>query len=110
RLAGRLTCTKCGSIYNVNSKPSKEKGGCGLDGAPLFTRSDDNDVAIAPRLALYEQNTRPLLDYYAASSRLRTVDGTGEPEAVAARIAAAVSSESVANGGGLSARSKIGRA
>jgi adenylate kinase len=100
RLAGRLTCTKCGAIYNKNSRPSKREGVCDLDGAPLFTRSDDNEKAIAQRLALYEKNTRPLLDYFAQSGRLSTVDGTGKPEDVAQRIAAAVTQQSRSNGGG----------
>lgn len=94
RLGGRLICSTCSAIYNVNSKPSLREGICDLDGGRLFTRSDDNETAIAHRLALYEENTRPLLDYYAKSSRLRTVDGTGEPEDVAARIAEAVSCSS----------------
>jgi adenylate kinase len=101
RLAGRLTCTKCGAIYNVNSKPSRQEGVCDIDGAPLFTRSDDNETAIAHRLALYEKNTRPLLDYFAETGRLSTVDGTGRPEDVAARIAAAVTQQARANGGGV---------
>jgi adenylate kinase len=99
RLAGRKTCSKCGAIYNVESKPSIREGVCDLDGAPLFTRSDDNKEAIAQRLALYEEKTRPLLDYYEGSNRLRTVDGTGTPEEVAGRIAAIVKEESSAAGG-----------
>jgi adenylate kinase len=101
RLAGRLTCTKCGAIYNVNSRPSRVEGACDIDGAPLFTRSDDNETAIAHRLALYEKNTRPLLDYFARTGRLSTVDGTGSPEDVAKRIAAAVSQPSRSNEGGI---------
>jgi len=100
RLAGRLTCSKCGAVYNVNSRPSKREGVCDLDGAVLFTRSDDNEEAIAHRLALYEEKTRPLLDYYAESSRLRRADGTGTPEEVAARIAAVMSGEFRAGDGG----------
>jgi len=107
RLAGRLTCAKCGAIYNVNSKPSLREGVCDLDGGLLYTRSDDNETAIAHRLALYEENTKPLLDYYARSSRLRTVDGTGAPEDVAARIADAVSPGSSTVSGGCTAQAKI---
>ncbi|HEV8484707.1 MAG TPA: adenylate kinase [Blastocatellia bacterium] len=103
RLAGRLTCATCSAIYNVNSKPSLRPGVCDLDGGTLYTRSDDNETAIAHRLALYEENTKPLLDYYARSSRLSTVDGTGAPEDVAARIADAVSRAARTNGGGCTA-------
>lgn len=86
RLAGRRTCSACGAIYNVYFKPSKVEGVCDVDGEPLFTRSDDNEEAIVQRLALYDEKTRPLLDYYAESGRLYKIDGTGAPEDVFGRI------------------------
>lgn len=86
RLTSRLTCSACGAIYNIYFKPSRKEGVCDLDGQPLFTRSDDNEEAIAQRLELYNQKTRPLLDYYRESGRLREVDGTGAPEDVFTRI------------------------
>jgi adenylate kinase len=90
RLTGRRTCTYCGAIYNIYFKPSKKEGVCDLDGQPLFTRSDDNEEAIAQRLALYDEKTRPVLDHYAEAGRLRAVDGTGAPEEVFGRITAIV--------------------
>lgn len=87
RLAGRLTCSVCGAIYNMESRPPKREGICDLDGQPLFTRSDDNADAIRQRLALFDEKTRPLLNYYAETNRLRRVDGTGTPEEVFARLA-----------------------
>lgn len=86
RLAGRRTCSACGAIYSIYFKPSKDEGICDLDGQPLFTRSDDNEEAIAQRLALYDEKTRPLLDYYAESGRLHKIDGTAAPEQVFDRI------------------------
>jgi adenylate kinase len=90
RLAGRRTCSQCQATYNVYFKPSKQEGVCDLDGAPLFTRSDDNESAIALRLSLYDEMTRPLLDYYSDSNRLTKVDGTGTPEEVGLRISDAL--------------------
>ena len=86
RLVGRRTCSACGAIYSIYFKPSNTEGVCDLDGQPLFTRSDDNEEAIAQRLALYDEKTRPLLDYYAETGRLHKVDGTGSPEEVFGRI------------------------
>lgn len=86
RIAGRWTCSVCGAIYNRYFKPSKREGLCDLDGQPLFTRSDDNEESIAQRLALYDEKTRPLLDYYAESGRFHAVDGTGAPDEVFGRI------------------------
>lgn len=88
RLAGRRTCSSCGAIFNIYFHPSKIEGVCDLDGHSLFTRSDDNEDAIAQRLALYDEKTRPLLDYYAESGRLRKIDGTGPLDEVFARVVA----------------------
>jgi adenylate kinase len=90
RLTGRQTCSECGAIYNVHFKPPKVAGVCDLDGEPLFTRSDDNAESIAKRLALYDEKTRPLLDYYAQSGRLRKVDGNGTTQGVFNRIVGAL--------------------
>ena len=86
RLAGRRTCSACGAIYNMAFLPSKQEGVCDLDGHALFTRSDDNEEAIRQRLALYDEKTRPLLDYYGESGRLIKIDGEGTPEEVFNRI------------------------
>ena len=94
RLAGRRTCSACGSIYHIDFKPPKQEGICDLDGQPLFTRSDDNEEAIQQRLALYDEMTKPLFDYYAGSNRLYKVDGTKAPEEVFNQIEEIVLRES----------------
>jgi len=99
RLTGRRTCTGCGAIYHVKYKPPAQDGICDLDGQPLFTRSDDYPEAIENRLALYDEKTRPLLDYYAESNRLYKVDGTGTREEVFNRIADVFRKESATDGG-----------
>lgn len=75
RLTGRRTCTQCGEIYNIYSRPTKEAGKCDLDGAPLSQRTDDNPVAVETRLKAYEESTAPLIDYYKKSGRLVQIDG-----------------------------------
>jgi adenylate kinase len=86
RLGGRRTCSHCGALYNIYSRPSKVEGVCDLDGHPLFTRSDDNEESIRQRLQLYDEKTRPLLAYYRESGRLFDVDGSGSPEEVFRQI------------------------
>jgi adenylate kinase len=98
RLAGRRTCTACGAIYHVEFNPPAQDGICDLDGQPLFARSDDYPEAIENRLALYDEKTRPLVDYYAESNRLHKVDGTGPREEVFKRIADIFKSESTPKG------------
>jgi adenylate kinase len=90
RLTGRQMCSVCGAIYNVYFKPSATPGVCELDGQPLFTRADDNEESIAKRLTLYDEKTRPLLDYYSQSGRLHEVDGDGTTEEVFNRIVKAL--------------------
>lgn len=99
RLAGRQTCRACGAIYNIYFKPSAQEGVCDLDGQPLFTRSDDNVESIAQRLALYDEKTRPLLDHYEKSGRLKKVDGSGAPEEVFERMVRALGSSNSVDAG-----------
>ena len=81
RLTGRRSCPVCGEIYNIYSKPPKRDGFC--DDHPeamLEHRTDDSDEKVKVRLATYDELTRPLLDYYERSGRLKKIDGTGEIE------------------------------
>jgi adenylate kinase len=99
RLTGRLQCPVCGSLYNTYFMPPKREGVCDLDGQPLVKRSDDNEEAIAQRLALYDEKTKPLVDYYNETGRVYRVDGTGTPEEVFSRVAGIVQKEATGEGG-----------
>jgi adenylate kinase len=94
RLTGRRICKRCNSIYHMEFKPPKHDEVCDLDGEALMTRPDDTIEAIQQRLQLYQEKTRPLLEYYEASNRLQRVDGTGTPETVFNRLAEIVDSDS----------------
>ena len=83
RMTGRRTCPVCGEIYNIYFKPPRNDNVC--DAHPeteLVQRVDDNPETVQARLATYDEQTRPLVDYYKAAGLLRTVDGTGEPAAI----------------------------
>ena len=95
RTTGRRSCSVCGEIYNIYFKPPQNDNVCDLHPeAQLIHREDDMADKIKVRLATYEQQTKPLLDYYEESNRLRRVDGTREPEAIYADIAKIVNRES----------------
>jgi adenylate kinase len=95
RATGRRSCPVCGEIYNVYFKPPKREGFCDLHPeAALVHRSDDTAEKIRVRLETYEEQTRPLLDYYERSHRLRRVDGTREVEAIYADVEKLVNRES----------------
>jgi adenylate kinase len=76
RLTGRRTCPTCGRIYNVHLQPPRVAETCDLDGSKLVTREDDRDEVIRERLTAYEQQTRPVAEYYRRTGRLAVVDGS----------------------------------
>ncbi|MDQ2974932.1 MAG: adenylate kinase [Acidobacteriota bacterium] len=83
RMVGRRSCPICGEIYNIYFKPPKADNVCDLHPeTQLIHRSDDNEGTVQARLATYEEQTRPLLDYYKAANLLHVVDGTREPEVI----------------------------
>lgn len=90
RLGGRRTCESCGAVYHVESDPPTIEGICNKCGGKLVQREDDKPEAIARRLALYDDQTKPLLDYYRAKGVLVTIDGDQHIDDVTAAILAAL--------------------
>ena len=86
RLSSRRVCPACRTVYNLLSHPPRVAGRCDRDGAELVQRPDDRPVAIATRLAVYAETTAPIVDFYRARGRLRTIDARGTPEEVGRRI------------------------
>jgi adenylate kinase len=83
RMTGRRNCPVCGEIYNIYFKPPRVDNVCDLHpDAQLNHRADDNPATVQARLKTFEQQTRPLLDYYQAANLLENVDGTREPEEI----------------------------
>ena len=83
RMTGRRNCPVCGEIYNMYFKPPKHDNVCDFHPeAQLVHRADDNVETVKARLATYEEQTRPLIEYYQSTGLLRTVDGTREREEV----------------------------
>jgi adenylate kinase len=86
RLTGRRTCAIGGEIYNIYDHPPKVPGRCDRDGGELLQRPDDREEVIAERLAAYERQTRPLVDYYRGQGVLKDVDGMAAPAAVTKNV------------------------
>ena len=81
RLTGRRSCPVCGEIYNIYSKPPKNDNVCDFHPETQLThRADDNEESVSTRLATYDEQTKPLLDYYEQSGRLQKVRGVGDLE------------------------------
>lgn len=95
RIVGRQTCRICQYPYNIFYSPSRVEAVCDLCGGDLHTRSDDNMETARHRLDVYEQQTRPVADYYRDTSAVLEIDGAGEPDEVADRICAVLGSRLV---------------
>ena len=77
RLTGRLSCPRCGAIYNVHGNPPKRPNLCDRDGTPLETRADDREEVIRERLLAYERQTRPVIEFFRRQGQpVYELDGT----------------------------------
>ena len=86
RLTGRWTCKAAGHIYHQKFNPPKEPGICDMDGSPLYQRDDDKKETIEKRLAVFHEQTAPLIAYYREKNLLFEVDGTQPIEEVSKAI------------------------
>ena len=84
RLSGRRFCPDCSGTFHVSSLSNAEK--CPNCGGKLIIRPDDSEATVRERLRVYEQNTFPLIEYYAKRGKLITVDGNGGIDVVYDRI------------------------
>ncbi len=85
RLSGRRTCRKCGRVWHIAFDPPSVSGKCDECGGELFQRDDDREETIRHRLEVYEQQTQPLISYYADEGILLGIDATGPVEDVTER-------------------------
>ncbi|HZC14903.1 MAG TPA: adenylate kinase [Thermoleophilaceae bacterium] len=88
RLSGRRTCVQNGHVYHLEFDPPKSEGICDQDGSRLVQRDDDRPETIRNRLAVYHEQTEPLIEWYEEKGLLRHFDGTRTPDEVHARIRA----------------------
>jgi adenylate kinase len=82
RISGRRVCPACGATFHINSYNSAQ---C-ICGADLIQRADDNEETVLNRLAVYHDQTQPLINYYEKAGKLKTVDGSVDVEVVFASI------------------------
>jgi adenylate kinase len=88
RISGRRVCANCGTNFNLADNPPKVAGRCDECDGPLLQRDDDTEEAVRRRLELYETVTAPLIDRYREQGLLVSVDASGPPDEVTARIVA----------------------
>ena len=98
RMSGRRVHLPSGRTYHVRFNPPKVEGVDDETGEALIQRDDDREETVKKRLAVYQSQTRPLVEYYsrwaatgdAAAPRYRRIDGTGSVEEITARALAAL--------------------
>lgn len=89
RLSGRRMCKGCGKIFNVIFKPSAKGNLCDNCGGQLYQRDDDREEVIRNRLAVYHDQTAPLISYYENRGqlyRIDAVDGDMVPDKIDAIV------------------------
>lgn len=75
RAIGRRICKTCGATYHVKFNPPKVNDTCDNCGGKLYQRADDNEDTMKKRLSVYEDSTRPLIDYYKKIGVYAEIDG-----------------------------------
>ena len=86
RLSGRWTCPVCQRAYNLQTQRPAKPGVCDVEGAALEQRKDDHEDAIRERLAAYERQTAPLVDFYRNEGSVLEVNGEQSPEAISGEL------------------------
>lgn len=86
RMSGRRACVACGATYHIVHIPTKVEGICDRCGAELILRDDDKPETVQKRLAVYHEQTQPLIEYYSKQGCLVDVDGTVDMADVFAAI------------------------
>ena len=78
RISGRISCPKCGRVYNsyFDEMKPKEENMCDICHIPLIKREDDNASTYEVRYKTYIEKTQPLIDYYTEKKVLYKVDTT----------------------------------
>jgi adenylate kinase len=100
RMSGRRSHPASGRTYHVKFNPPKTEGKDDVTGEPLVQRDDDKEETVRKRLEVYNQQTRPLVDYYggwaktdpASAPKYRAINGTGTVEQITERALAALAS------------------
>jgi adenylate kinase len=90
RISGRRTCADCGRVFNLFSTPAEqiETEKCPKTGEPhkLFQRPDDTEETVANRLKVYEEKTKPLIEFYRKKGVLQSINAEGDVDEISERL------------------------
>lgn len=86
RITGRMRCDQCGAVYNRRYAPPKVRGRCDNCDGKVVSANRGNAKTAAARVGKYHEETTPLLAYYKAQHKLRTVAAAGDVEEIQQKI------------------------
>jgi adenylate kinase len=94
RMSGRRIHVASGRTYHIRFNPPKREGLDDETGEPLIQRADDHEDTVRHRLAVYRDQTRPLVDYYSSwaatgdqdAPHYAKISGVGTVDEIRARI------------------------
>lgn len=98
RLSGRRVHEPSGRVYHVDHQPPRESGKDDETGEPLVQREDDKEETVRKRLAIYHEQTKPLVDFYQAletsgdsqAPKYTRISGVGSIEDIRQQLEAAL--------------------
>jgi adenylate kinase len=90
RLSGRRVCPRCGANFHVETLKPAKAGVCDKCSAALIIRDDDKEETIVKRLAVYREQTEPLISYYRQKGLLVDIDAAGGIDEVVQNFKAAM--------------------
>ena len=90
RASGRRICRSCGQSYNLTFNPPQKEDVCDLDGGELYQREDDKPDTVRQRLAVYQAQTSPLVEFYRARGILKEINGDQSIDDVGKDITAVI--------------------
>jgi adenylate kinase len=86
RLTARRTCKSCGKTYHLIFSPPVKEGICDVCGGELFQRDDDKEEPILNRLKVYDEQTKPLIEFYNNKNLSVKIDGVGQMDDIFSKI------------------------
>ncbi|MGQ4276169.1 adenylate kinase [Pseudidiomarina sp. E22-M8] len=91
RMSGRRVHPGSGRVYHVHHNPPKTEGKDDVTGEDLIIRDDDKEETVRKRLAIYHEQTEPLVSYYRklaeqGQTTFHKIDGTRDVETISKEL------------------------
>jgi adenylate kinase len=94
RISGRRSCSECKRVFNIFTTPVEqiEQETCPATGGPhkLFQRPDDTEETVGQRLKVYEDQTKPLIEFYRDKDLLQSINAEGDVDEITNRLESAL--------------------